>query len=143
MTATPLPVMMRWFEAEPDMVEKMCMDCGDQFEAPKLTAWRTKRCPSCTIEHKRKGEPYYKVDHDEPLIIGIPGIDLVTAVIRQSILDARSGDDEARQFLRADDGAELYLRLVGVDVDDNMKDRLFWIGKKRQVKNKEIWRMYD
>ena len=142
MTAT-LPVMMKWFEFEPDIVEKECIDCGDLFEAPKLTARRMKRCPACRIEHKRKGEPYYKVDHDEPPVTGVVEIDLVTAIIRQSILDARGGDDEARKFLRADDGAELYLRLVGVDVNDKIRDRLFWIGKKRTVKHKEIWRMYD
>ena len=143
MTATPLSVKLAWFDAEPDIVEKVCIDCGDQFEAPKLTAWRTKRCADCTIEHKRKGEPYYKVDHDEPPVTGVGEIDLVTAIIRQAIIDGRGGNDEARQFLRADDGAELYLKLVGVDVDDTMKDRLFWIGKKRQVKHKDTWRMYE
>ena len=37
-----MSVMMRWFEAEPDIVEKECIDCGDLFEAPKRTAWRTR-----------------------------------------------------------------------------------------------------
>ena len=52
-------------------------------------------------------------------------------MINQAIEDARNGDDEARKFLRANDGAVLYLKCAGIDVTDKMRGRLFWIGKKR------------
>ena len=107
-----------------------------------LNAWRMKRCPECGDERNRKGG-YIKADRDEPELIGIPGVDLVTAIIRRAILDGRNVDAEAREFLRAEDGAEMYLRLAGVELNNKLRKQLYWIGKHRVVKFPDNWRTYD
>ena len=84
-----------------------------------------------------------QIGMNEPELIGIPGVDIVIAIIRRAILDGRSGDDEAREFLRAEDGAELYLKMAGVELNDTLRKRLYWIGKKRIVKYPDNWRTYD
>ena len=134
MTSYSFATKLQWFVSEPDTIELICADCGATITADKKHRTTTKYCDSClyqrNLEQCRNNTR--KTEQDpEAIFFHNPGIDLAYAVIAQAIEDARNGNDEARKFLRADDGAILYLKCAGIEVTDKMRGRLFWIGKKR------------
>lgn len=127
-------VKSQWFACEPDNIELTCADCGAVIVADKKHTTTTKYCDSCL--YQRQLELHRKENDPEAIFFCNPGVDLAYAVINQAIIDARNGDDEARRFLRADDGAALYLKCAGVIVTGEMRERLYWIGKKRTEKRR-------
>lgn len=129
----PLSVKLDFFTVEPSKVEKNCIDCGAWFEIDSRLDWNAKRCASCTILHRIDLSRQYTKKQACEVVTGYIAVDLAAAVITKAIIDARNGDAEAREFLRAEDGAVLYLKYAGVEVDAEMRRRLFWIGKKRNA----------
>lgn len=134
MTDYSFATKLQWFVVEPDIIELKCADCGAAITVDKKHRTTTRYCDSCSyqrdLENGRNNHRKYEND-PEAVFFHNPGIDLAYAVINQAIDDARNGNDEARKFLRADDGAILYLKCAGVEVTDKIRGRLFWIGKKR------------
>lgn len=123
-----LATMMDWFAAESDLVERECEDCGCTIFVRKNQLKIHRWCRECSDIHKLD-----KIaEQTEALCTGDPAIDIVAAVINQAAEDAKNGNSEARSFLRAADGARLYLRAVGVDITPDISRRLYWIGKKRK-----------
>jgi tryptophan 2,3-dioxygenase len=49
---------------------------------------------------------------------------LTTGIIKAAIQDAKKGDRDAAQFLVAHDGAELWLRVSGVGVTNEIRNKL-------------------
>lgn len=141
MTTYPLSVKLAFFTVDKNIIEKTCIDCGDIYTVDSRIDWRSKRCPACSAAYSLERSREYNKKKVSEFCVGIMIIDLAEAVITKAIIDARNGDDEAREFLRAKDGAELYLKYAGVEVDDEMRRRLYWMGKKRNVNRKDEWRL--
>ena len=55
---------------------------------------------------------------------GDPEIDLVMALILHAAREAKASDRDAAQFLVAHDGAELWLKCVGIGVTNQMRRKL-------------------
>ena len=127
-----LATMMDWFAAESDLIERECEDCGRVIYVRKNQLKIHRWCRECYNIHKLDKV----VEQTESLCTGDPSVDIVAAVIQQAAEDAKNGDAEARSFLRADDGAALYLRAVGVDITPDISRRLYWVGKERNARVK-------
>ena len=55
---------------------------------------------------------------------GDPVVDLVMALILHAVREAKAGDRDAAQFLVAHNGAELWLKCVGIGVTNQMRRKL-------------------
>lgn len=140
MSSYTFALKSNWFASDNYSVEKTCLDCGAVFTVDKRNITKKNYCDSCTYQRKTDNDRQRERKTEankENIFFRDSGIDLSYAVINQAILDARNGDAEARQFLRADDGAILYLKCAGITVTDEMRERLYWIGKKRTHKTRQ------
>ena len=55
---------------------------------------------------------------------GDPVVDLVMALILHAVREAKAGDRDAAQFLVAHNGAELWLKCVGIGVTNQTRLKL-------------------
>jgi len=113
MTDCDFSVKYAWFVAESDVVEKFCIDCREPFTVCKKQGGHKTRCDRCQAE--------YEVINDKQRYVaknstGDSVCNLALAVIRQA---QRERDIE---FLA--DGAPLWLRATGLNLQPSMIERL-------------------
>ena len=146
MTATPLSVMMNFFAPETDSYSFICNGCGSLVE---ITAGSTrnkrKLCDECRTVSVNQRASNYHFTHDineNTKTVGDPSLDLVLAVIRQAKTDRWKGwhpkqDKEELSLQECDpveflaEGAELWLRCAGINIDLDIERNLRKLTDKR------------
>ena len=127
--------MLRFFSPEHELTDYPCEECGCLIKVDMDNKNRKRLCDSCRQERvdrvqRRKNENAKEYHSDEPTF------NLALAVIRQARWDAQKGDYQAREYLEAEDGAELLLRCVGVKVDYDA-ERMFKEMARRGGRNRK------
>jgi predicted nucleic acid-binding Zn ribbon protein len=114
-----LATMLDWYAPDTDTHEVACPDCGRVVVTS--TKIKSARCRECADEaNRRKSRERNRLIYR----MGDESVDLAYAVIRNAAEDARRGDRDAAQFLVAHDGAELWLRALGIGITRAMRARL-------------------
>lgn len=116
---TDFQTMLDFFSPETDYVYTFCAECGVPLSVHKQGVKRP-LCEDCKREAQRERDhTKYVKKHDPTLYhrFGDPTVDLVSAVLRQA-------EHDAAQFLVAHDGAELWLKCVGIGVTNQMRRKL-------------------
>ena len=118
---------LEWFVKETPVVEKICVDCFKVINVVKKTGCRQIRCPECQTIYttNQQHEKYLRTRGD---LIGEPSCDLAKEVIKRAVLDARSGDKEALEYLGSEDGAALLLGSCGLGRTKKMIDNPVRLG---------------
>lgn len=120
---TDLSVMLRWYAPAPDEVETECSLCGKSLIRSRKAT--NVLCDECRHENAIMASRRTWAKKATHLArTGDPEIDLTLGVIYNAIVDARNGDRDAAQFLVAYDGAELWLRSVGIGVTNGLRRQL-------------------
>lgn len=126
--------MLKFFDTS-TTEEIPCEDCGETIIVDSRSRSRKKLCDKCRQERSDERNQR-RLEKSRITSFGDPCLDLAYAVISQAIEDGQNGDYHSREFLGAEDGAELWLRVVGVEVDDDTQKLLKDIsrtGKKGLV----------
>ena len=126
-----------------DTVEITCLDCDKIFVVDTRDNHRKKLCSECA--QKRIDERVQRrLENSRCSSFGEPSLDLAFAVVDQAVKDMQSHKDysergKAREFLGAEDGAQLWLRCAGIPVDeDTIKGfKLMSETGKRGIKNRQ------
>ena len=146
MTATPLSVKLAWFAPDVDNYSFICEGCGSLIDVPTGGKKnRKKLCDECKVISVNQRANNYHYTHDineNTKTVGDPSLDLVLAVIRQAKTDRWKGwhpikdkeelnlkDCDPVEFLA--EGAELWLRCAGVNVDLDTERNLQKLTDKR------------
>ena len=117
---TDLDVMLKWFAPETDDNETECSLCGKKLIRSRHAT--NTLCEDCRRENAIMSSRRTRAKTATHLMrSGDPAIDLATAVIYNSVVDAKAGDRDAAQFLVSHDGAELWLRSVGIGITNEMR----------------------
>ena len=108
--------MLRFFSPEHELTDYPCEECGCLIKVDMDYKNHKRLCETCRQERvdrvqRRKNDKAKVFYSDEPTL------NFVLAVIKQACWDAQKGDYHAREYLEAEDGAELLLRCAGVKVD--------------------------
>ena len=122
-------IMLNWFATTEEVP---CEDCGKMLTVNLSDRSRKRLCPGCAKERINNREQR-RLEKVRTTSFGDPCLDLCFAVIQQAMTDGQDGDYHAREFLGAEDGAALWLRAVGVTVDNDAMKMLKHIsitGKK-------------
>jgi DNA-directed RNA polymerase subunit RPC12/RpoP len=120
---TDLSVMMNWFAPDVETREAYCSRCGTHVTADRHA---TKvLCEPCRREYDIMNNRNQHAKHAGGYAsTGDPEVDLVMSLILHAARDAKDGDRDASQFLVAHDGAELWLRSIGIGVTNQMRRTL-------------------
>ena len=125
-----------------DTVEITCLDCDKIFVVDTRDNHRKRLCAECA--QKRIDERVQRrLENSKVSSFGEPTLDLAFAVGDQAIKDMTGKDYEeryrAKEFLGAEDGAALWLRVVGIKVDEDAIKGLKRMAEtgKRGIKNRQ------
>ena len=119
--------MLKFFTPDSDVVTIACEDCGKVFDVLQKQKGRIHKCDDCQKEsRRRKGKAtYVALDMRS---VGEPSLDLALAVIRQAKYEAHRGSYEAKEYLEAEDGAQLLLRVAGIPLDEDTLEQFKTLG---------------
>ncbi len=118
---TNLDVMLKWYAPDNVDVVLYCDECGK----PQTSVdGRTRKvlCEDCARMRRntRRVRANAKCTGGYSRT-GSPETDLVLAIIINAARESKHGDRDAAQFLVAHDGAELWLKCVGIGVTNEMR----------------------
>ncbi len=120
---TAFSVMLNWYAPEVETREAYCTRCGTPVTADRH-ATRV-LCEPCRREYEIANSRNQHAKHAVGYAsTGDPEVDLVMSLILHAARDAKARDRDAAQFLVAHDGAELWLRSVGIGVTNQMRRTL-------------------
>jgi len=120
---TDISVMMNWFAPDVETRETYCARCGTHVTADRHA--KKILCEPCRRESSILNSRNQYAKHAGGYAsTGDPEIDLVMALILHAVREAKAGDRDAAQFLVAHDGAELWLKCVGIGVTNQMRLKL-------------------
>jgi hypothetical protein len=118
---TDLDVMLKWYAPDNVDVVLYCDECGK----PQTSVdGRTRKvlCPECAQMRRNSRRLRGSAKCAGGFAsTGSPETDLVLALIIDAAREVKSGDRDAAQFLVAHDGAELWLKAVGIGVTNDMR----------------------
>lgn len=109
---TDLDVMLNWYAPDVKEYALNCVRCGCVVQTQNPGG--RVLCDGCRNDTRYIGRGR----------TGSPEFDIALAVIRRAAEEARAGDRDAAQWLVGRDGAELWLRALGIGITEEMRNKL-------------------